>query len=1036
VIGFMAAVNQAAQAIVITDRGGSILYVNPAFERLTGYASEEVLGQNPRLLKSEKHDAKFYRNLWQTIVTGNTWKGEVINRRKDGSLYTEEMTVTPVRDASGEIARFIGVKQDVTKRREADDTMRFLAGIVASSDDAIISTSLDGTISSWNQAAETMYGYAAEEVLGKPISILFPRGQRPESSTPLDNASNGQRTAHIETVRARKNGTLVDVSLTVFPIRGAAGNIVGTGGISRDISEKRRAEAAIWRSAERFRALFDRSLDALYMHDFDGKFLDLNPATLAMLGYAREDIASLHLTDLLDAPQMAKASQRLKTLERNGVQKDIAEFHVKRKDGSYVDVEVTVAMIPSEGPTPAILGIARDVTQRKEAHRILEESERRFRIMADGCPAPMWVTDAEGHVRFVNRAYREYFNISSEAAEQGTWQLSIHPDDAPEYLAAFWSAVRHHTALEAETRARRRDGEWRWLTCHAEPRWSPSGECQGHVGLVLDITDRKRAEDALRASEEKFRQLAENIREVFWMVNATGDEMLYVSPAYEEVWGASCADLYRNPIKWAEAIESEDREQAWTMFQRQLRGESVVSEYRIRTPQGELKWVRDRAFPIRGDDGRIYRVAGIAEDITEMKRAAAAMHLARVAAESATRAKSEFLANMSHEIRTPMNAVIGMTGLLLETELTPDQRHYAEIVRSSGESLLSLINDILDFSKIEAGKLELEVVDFDLESAVADTVGLLLGAAQQKGLRMAAEFGRGVPIRLRGDAGRLRQVLLNLGVNAVKFTGRGEVTIRVETNGGDETKAAVHFSVRDTGIGIPAERQADIFSPFTQADGSTSRKYGGTGLGLAICRQLVRLLGGQIGVESEPGKGSNFWFTAVFEKQPIAVMTEAQPSPAVTPHNGHELPERKTWKRVPRILVAEDSVTNQQVALAILRKLGCRADAVANGKEALESLRSIPYDLVLMDCQMPEMSGYEAAAHVRQSQSWVSNPRVPIVALTAHAMAGDREKCLSAGMDDYIAKPFQAATLAGMLEKWLPPGGTDAKDTETADRDG
>jgi PAS domain S-box-containing protein len=532
------------------------------------------------------------------------------------------------------------------------------------------------------------------------------------------------------------------------------------------------------------------------------------------------------------------------------------------------------------------------------------------------------------------------------------------------------------------------------------------------LGIGRAIGERQRASEALRASEEKFRQLAENIREVFWMMNAAGDEILYISPAYEEVWGRSRRELYENPMAWVMAIDPEDREQATARFHRQLRGEHIASEYRIRTPRGEVKWIRDRAFPVRGRDGKIQRVAGIAENITESKQAAAAMYLAKEAAESANRAKSEFLANMSHEIRTPMNGVIGMTGLLLDTQLTAQQRRYAEVARSSGESLLSVINDILDFSKIEAGKLELEAVDFDLRVTLEDVLGLLTHIAQEKGLSVNYQIAPGVPERLRGDAGRLRQILLNLGGNAVKFTAQGTVTMRVGQQSAEGASVVLRFSVEDSGIGIPADRQVDIFSPFTQADGSTTRRYGGTGLGLAISRQLVALLGGQIGVESQPGKGSIFWFTAALEKQPGQAST-APNSIVVGSPQGE--PSRAGW----RILVAEDNITNQQVALAILEKLGCRADAVANGREAIESLRELPYDLVLMDCQMPEMSGYEATARIRNPRSGVRDPKIPIIALTAHAMRGDREACLGAGMNDYIAKPVQPAELRTMLGKWL-----------------
>jgi PAS domain S-box-containing protein len=670
------------------------------------------------------------------------------------------------------------------------------------------------------------------------------------------------------------------------------------------------------------------------------------------------------------------------------------------------------------------------------------------------------------------------------------------------------------------------------------------------------IAERKQAEAALRESELRFRQLAENSSEVFWVASPTGEELFYIGPAYEQICGRSCQSIYQDPKQWFKNILEEDRPPVAKALSELSRGTNYDLEYRIRHRNGSIRWVRDRRFAIRGDDKKVLRTCGVAEDVTERKNLEAEMAKARDAALEGARMKSEFLANMSHEIRTPMNGVIGMTGLLLDTELDQRQRDFAETIRSSAESLLSILNDILDFSKIEAGKLEFENLEFDLNEVVDGALSVLVVEARAKGLELRSEIDPEAHATLCGDPGRLRQVLTNLLNNAVKFTERGEVVLRVlpqkETSGVSQSisdsKTALRFEIKDTGIGLNEDARGRIFEAFSQADQSTTRRYGGTGLGLTISRQLVKMMEGEIGVESEPGKGSTFWFTARFAKHAVGKATPAKqkPLPAkrvlladsnaadrqtilsqltalgmrcnsassgeealqflyeaiadkdryalaiidieIAGMNGTELaraiksdsitedtrvvmlhpdahpldaearhnsdidallvkpveqpqlhhclatilgtaPSKRTKAKNQaqtnasrraihdtRILVAEDNEVNRHVMLLVLEGLGYTADTVVNGKEALAALRRRSYDIVLMDCQMPEMDGYETSRTIHRE--FEKPPR--IIAMTAHALCGDREKCLAAGMDDYLSKPIIEADLEAALKKWAP----------------
>ena len=448
-------------------------------------------------------------------------------------------------------------------------------------------------------------------------------------------------------------------------------------------------------------------------------------------------------------------------------------------------------------------------------------------------------------------------------------------------------------------------------------------------------------------------------------------------------------------------IHEDDRADVVASFRKVLAGTVADLDFRLRLGDGAVLTVHQIAESVLDRHGRPLVISGTLQDITDRK-------LAEARVREASELKSQFLANMSHEIRTPLAGVLGMVSLLQSTSLDDEQRHWIGLMQDAAQHLLSLLNDILDFSKIEAGHMLISPAPFPLRDALGDVERMASALRGDKPVAFRLALDAALPAWVLGDEGRLRQVLLNLLSNAFKFTGQGAVELAVAPCRRPDGEAGIRFAVRDSGIGIPAAKQQAIFDQFTQVDASLTRHYGGTGLGLAICRELVTLMGGEIGVTSEPGRGAEFWFALPMPAvaPPAEAATSAVP-PAAGPGAG----------RAGRVLLVEDNPLNQAFGLKILERMGLTVDVAANGAVAVEKVTTGGYDLVLMDCQMPVMDGYEATGHIRQLGGAFSG--LPIIAMTAHAMPGDREKCLAAGMDDYLAKPVDSAALAAILNEWL-----------------
>ncbi|MCX6672539.1 MAG: PAS domain S-box protein, partial [Methanothrix sp.] len=641
---------------------------------------------------------------------------------------------------------------------------------------------------------------------------------------------------------------------------------------------------------------------------------------------------------------------------------------------------------------------ALNIRQRSGTEKELKESEQKYRELSIQLPQTTFELDALGNLVFINRFGCRALGYTHDDLQAGLNILQVVALDDKEKVSEDIKLAMQGNPQVREYRLKKKDGSTFPAIAYSIPIVK-EGRTVGLRGIFLDISERKRTEQALKESENKFRVLAEKSLVGVYIVQDW--KFKYVNPRFAEMFGYSVEEMIfkMGPRDIAPADELEKIADG---IQNKLNG-SLYYEVMGITKKGDL--VNILVFGSMTAYESRPAVVGTALDITERKHIEVDLIRAKEAAEAAARAKSEFLANMSHEIRTPMNAVIGMTSLILETDLNLEQKEYLETIKNSGQALLTIINDILDFSRIESGKIDLECHPFTLSSCIEEAVNLISTLALEKDLKLHYAAEGDLPETIAGDKSRIRQVLVNLLSNAVKFTQEGEIEVKAKASKLADDNYEIQFSVRDTGIGISQETMARLFQPFSQADASTSRKYGGTGLGLAISKRLVELMGGRIWVESVEGKGSAFHFTIMAKRSTIPV-NKALP---ILTHR--DMPKHNMELS---ILLAEDNTVNQRMAILMLKKLGYNADKVANGREALAALESKSYDLILMDVQMPEMDGLQATREIRRR--WpVGGPK--IVALTAHAIAGDRERCLEAGMDDYLCKPINLEDLKVTLER-------------------
>jgi PAS domain S-box-containing protein len=903
----------------------------------------------------------------------------------------------------------------------------------------IIETAVDGTIRIFNAGAEEMLGYKREEMLGRktPVSIHVAAeiaARAAELTRELGYPVEPGFEVFVARTRlgiaderewnyVRKDGGQVPVLLSITALRDAKSEVTGFLSVARNITVRKRSEKALRESEHQFSSFAQLAPVGICRTDAKGRCLFVNERWCEIIGRSAAEAIGENWGAPLHPEDRRKVFAAWIAMVHGG-RESALEYRFVHRDGRIMWVTGSaIALRDEAGQITGFLGTVTDITAAKAAKVAMTESEERFRQAFEFAGIGMAIVGLNGRWVRVNQALCDIVGYTPEELMKKTFQEITHPEDLDRDLHHVQELIDGTKRVyQMEKRYFHRSGRVVWIRLTASIMRDAAGMPVNFVSQIEDITMRKQLEKALAESEERTRLFAEHAPASVAMFDR---EMRYLVVSKKWILDYK---LEGKPIIGLSHYEVfPDLPERWKQTHRDcLAGQVVVSETDFfKRDDGTRQWLRYELRPWFAIGGEIGGIVMFTQDITEQKLMEHNLANARDVALEASQLKSAFLANMSHEIRTPMNGIIGVSSLLMDTELSAQQREMGQVIQNSAESLLTIINDILDLSKIEAGKMKIEPVAIDLQALVDEVIALLAVQAQRKNLRLISELDPRLDGRLLGDGGRIRQVLLNLAGNAIKFTQHGEVKVVIRRLEERELDRVVQIEVKDTGVGIASAAQQQLFQSFVQADSSTTRRFGGTGLGLAISRQLIELMGGQIGLTSEEGRGSTFWFRLTLPK-----VTDKNASANLSP----------TWSKPPFpllqdklfFLVAEDNQTNQMVVRGFLKKIGHRADFASNGNEVLKMLALKSYDAVLMDCQMPDMDGYTATRLIRAGAVPECNPAIPIIALTAFAMPSDSLKCIEAGMNDYLAKPLRLQDLQRVLVRCELTGPATDRSVATA----
>jgi two-component system, sensor histidine kinase and response regulator len=1153
--------------VVALDTQGNITLVNEFGLETLGYRNqEELVGKNWFKICLPERFHKDVLMVYEQLMTGEIepveyYENSIIT--KDGKERIIAWHNALVKDSKGNILGSLSSGNDITDRKKLEarlnQTSKEWEQTFDAVQDLIMIIDDKHRIVRANKPMANRVGMTPEEMIGQTCYKIVHGTDKPLEACPHSLLLKDHKSHSVEVREERIGGYFV---VAVSPIMLSQGGLQGSVHIAHDITKRKKAEEILAHSEKRFRDISLSMADWIWEVDTEGKYVFSAGNSKRLLGYETTEFIGKTPFDFMSEEEALK----VKPVFMEFIMKKQPIVNLKnwnqKKDGTRVCLLTNgVPILNDTGELTGYRGVDKDITKELEIEEKLKQSLETTEKIIDNAPIGMIIIGKDKVIQQINKAALAITGYNSKKELIGhNCNKSICPANIGQCPILDMGQIIN----KSEQIVIRKDGQY-------VPVYKTAlvMELDGQDVIIeafMDISPLKKAEKELRESKEKLKTVMENMMDPVAVYDRF-EKVTYLNPAFTRVFGWSLDELLGRRIDFVPDEEAAARQKS---IAKVFQGEAVSGfETWRRTKSGRRIAVRIGAALLLDNKGKPDGIVVNLQNITQEKQAQNEMNqmnqelektienanMMAHKAEIANIAKSEFLANMSHEIRTPLNGVIGMTGLLLDTELTRDQQHYVNIVKNSGESLLAVINDILDFSKIEAGKLEMETINFDLRSLLGDFASMMSLRIQEKNLEFLCAASPDVPVLLEGDPGRLRQILANLVGNAIKFTAKGEISLRAYLEKETQKNVTLLFSIKDTGIGIPKEKHELLFQSFTQADASTTREFGGTGLGLTISKKLCEMMGGKIDIISEVGKGSEFRFTACFKKQkeqlcsaipkqivdmkglhvlivddnetnreilqdqlgswgcrvkevsdgPDALRKFYQADKAKDPFqiaildmqmpgmdglslgkmiksddklksthlimmtsmgqtgdanlfkkagfaaylikpvaysnlfncmsiiiSGDSTPQaepvfmtrhavREQQQKNIRILLAEDNITNQQVATGILKKFGfVGVQIVENGALAVKAVSESSYDLVLMDIQMPEMDGNEATRQIRKIEFESGKNKIPIIAMTAHVMVKDRDKCIAAGMDDYLSKPIDAKALLETLERWLP----------------